>query len=112
MIKLLNAYVNTNSDDQYGEYTEENDGVHQNGNPTGVHVPKLHHPDSRRQLKKQPRRQENEQRHRHDNRSPVCHLYLQEEVCFDSWTSEVSLQVWKNRISEREGERIQGWNWK
>ncbi|KAG7033373.1 hypothetical protein SDJN02_07429, partial [Cucurbita argyrosperma subsp. argyrosperma] len=76
----VNVYVNTDSDDQYGEYAEENDSVHQNGNPTGIHIPKLHHPDSRRQLKKQPWRQDNEQRHRHNNRSPVCtHLNLQEE---------------------------------
>lgn len=78
------VYVNTNCDDQNGEYAEENDGVHQNGNPTGVHVPKLHHPDSRRQLKKQPRRQEDEQRHRDDNRSPVStHLYPQKRSCFE-----------------------------
>lgn len=83
-MKLLNVYVNTNCDDQYGEYAEEYDGVHQNGNPTGVHVPKLHHPDSGRQLKKQPRRQENEERHCYHNRPPVCiHLYLEEEVCFE-----------------------------
>lgn len=83
-MKLLNVYVNTNCDDQYGEYAEEYDGVHQNGNPTGVHVPKLHHPDSGRQLKKQPWRQENEERHCYHNRPPVCiHLYLEEEVCFE-----------------------------
>lgn len=75
-------YVNTDSDDQNGEYAEENDSVHQNGNPTGIHIPKLHHPDSRRQLKKQPWWQDNEQRHRHNNRSPICtHLNLQEEEC-------------------------------
>ena len=98
-------YVNTNCNDQYGEYAEEYDGVYQNGNPTGVHIPKLHHPDSRRQLKKQPRRQENEQRHRHYNRSPVCtHLYPQEEMCFEFEQVE---SLWIGSVKER----IQGWKY-
>ncbi|RVW45121.1 hypothetical protein CK203_067634 [Vitis vinifera] len=43
-MELVGMYVNTDSNEQDGENTEVDDSVNQNGNPTGTHVPKLHHP--------------------------------------------------------------------
>ena len=39
-------YVNTDGNNQDGEYAEVYDGMNQDSYPTCVHVPKLHHPCS------------------------------------------------------------------
>lgn len=48
-------YVNPDSNEQDSENTEVDDGMNQNGYPTGRHVPELHHPCPCRYLKKQSR---------------------------------------------------------
>lgn len=53
-------YVNPDSNEQDRENTEVDDGVNQNGYPTGTHVPELHHPCPCRYLKQQSRWQQDE----------------------------------------------------
>lgn len=66
--------VNPDGNEKDGDDTEVYDGVHQNREAAGVHVSKLHHSASPRQLKQQSWRQQHEQYHRYQHRSPICHL--------------------------------------
>ena len=65
----MNMY--TDGHDEDGQYTKEEYAVHQNGDPAGAHVAELDHPRPRRELKQEPRRQENEEYHRNDHRAPI-----------------------------------------
>lgn len=47
--------MNTYGDEEDGDKSKEDDGVDENGNPTGLHVSKLHDFIPSRQLKQQPR---------------------------------------------------------
>lgn len=64
--------MHTNGYDQDSEDTKENDGVDQNGEATGAHVPEFDHPRSPRQLNQEPWRQENEENNCYNDGSPVC----------------------------------------
>lgn len=69
----MDAYGN----DEYGHDDEEDDGMDENWDATGEHVAELHHPRPRRQLKQEPRWQQDEQDHGYDHRTPVCrHVIL------------------------------------
>lgn len=46
--------VNANSDEEDGEEAKEDDGVDEDGNPTSMHAPELHHSSPPRQLEQQP----------------------------------------------------------
>jgi len=65
----MNVYTNRHNED--GQHTEEEYAMNQNGDPTGSHVAELDHPCPRRELKQEPRRQENEEYHRNDHRPPI-----------------------------------------
>lgn len=66
--------MDSDSNDKDGHEDKEDDCMHQNGDAAGEHVPKLHDPRPRRQLKQQPRRQQDEQNHRDDHRTPISHV--------------------------------------
>lgn len=72
-LALPRAHVDADGDDEDGEYDKEEDGVHEDGDAAGVHVAELDHPRPRRDLEQQPRRQQDEQDHRHDHRAPIRH---------------------------------------
>ena len=63
--------VNADGNEKDGDDAEVYDGVHQNREPACVHVSKLHHSASSRQLK-----QQHEQYHRYQHWSPIYHLSL------------------------------------
>ncbi|GAB2225992.1 hypothetical protein Droror1_Dr00021774 [Drosera rotundifolia] len=68
--------VNSNGDQENGDENEVDDGMDENGGSTGLHIPQLHYPAVPWQLKQKPRRQQDEEQHRHHNRSPIYHLSL------------------------------------
>ncbi|KAK3002300.1 hypothetical protein RJ639_022072 [Escallonia herrerae] len=65
--------MDTNGNEEDGDQSKEDDGVHQDGCTTGLHVAELHHPVPAGQLEEQPQRQHHEQHHRHQHRTPVRH---------------------------------------
>ncbi|KAK3043228.1 hypothetical protein RJ639_002471 [Escallonia herrerae] len=71
--QLASVDMDTNGNEEDGDQSKEDDGVHQDGCATGLHVAKLHHPVPAGQLEEQPRRQHHEQHHRHQHRTPVRH---------------------------------------
>lgn len=73
---LVRMDVNADSNEKDGDDAKIYDGMNQNREPTCMHVSKLHHSTSSRQLKQQPRRQQHKQHHRYQHWSPICHLSL------------------------------------
>nr|DAD34218.1 TPA_asm: hypothetical protein HUJ06_004858 [Nelumbo nucifera] len=47
--------------------------MHQNGYTTCLHVSELYYSVPSRQLEQHPRRQQHEQHHRYNHRTPICH---------------------------------------
>ncbi|KAJ6424119.1 hypothetical protein OIU84_024988 [Salix udensis] len=43
ILQSFDMYVNTYCDDQDGDYAKVYNSMNKNGDPTGVHVPKLYH---------------------------------------------------------------------
>lgn len=52
--KLTSIDMHTNGNKKDGNESKKEDGMDQNRHTTGLHVPKLHHFVSSRQLKQQP----------------------------------------------------------
>lgn len=70
-------YVNTDCNDQDGDYAKVYNGMNQNGNPACAHVPELYNPYSCWYLEQQPWWQEDEQNHGDNDWPPICtHLSL------------------------------------
>lgn len=74
MLLLAGVDVNTNSNEENGDEAKVNDGMDQDGNPTGLHVVKLDHSAIPRQLKQQPRRQQHKQHHCYHHWTPIRHF--------------------------------------
>lgn len=73
---LVCVDVNADGNEKDGDDAKINDGMNQNGEAACMHVSKLHHSTSSRQLKQQPRRQQHKQQHRYQHWSPICHVSL------------------------------------
>lgn len=70
---LASVDVDSNGDEEDGNEAKEDDGVNKNGNPTCLHIMKLHHSFIPRQLKQQPWTQHHKQHHRYHHRPPIRH---------------------------------------
>jgi len=70
--------MDADGDDDDGEDAEVEDGVDEDGEDAGAHVAELHHPKStpRWQLEQEPRLQQDEQHHCHDDRPSVRRHHL------------------------------------
>lgn len=73
---LVGMDVDADGNEKDGDDAKINDGMNQNREAACMHVPKLHHSASSRQLKQQPWRQQHKQHHRYQHWSPICHLSL------------------------------------
>lgn len=71
---LVGMDVNADGNEKDGDDTKIYDGMNQNREAACMHVSKLHHSTSSRQLKQKPRRQQHKQHHRYQHWSPICHL--------------------------------------
>lgn len=65
--------VHVDSDEKDGDKGEEEEGVNKYRDAAGLKSTKLHHPPLPRNLTKQPRSQQHEQRHRDHHRCPIRH---------------------------------------
>lgn len=77
--------VNTNSNEEDGDETKKDNSVDKDGKPTGMHVPKLHHSVSPRELDQQPWTQQHEQHHRYHHWAPIRHWSLTTSDLSLSW---------------------------
>lgn len=83
---LTSVNMDANGDEKDGDEAEVDDGMDQNRRPACMHASELHHPVFSRNLKQQPRRQQHEQHHRYQHRSPIRHYWLcfkKKALCFE-----------------------------
>ncbi|BAT86634.1 hypothetical protein LR48_Vigan102s009700 [Vigna angularis] len=73
-MELASVDMHTNSNKKYGNETKEDDGVDQDRDSTGLHVPKLHHSALPWNLNQKTRTQQHKQHHCYHHRTPITHF--------------------------------------
>lgn len=91
----LSAGINMYSDDnsEQRKQPEKNKGVHQNRSAASPEVAEVYGPMVAGKLKQEPRRQQHEQNHPNEDRSPVRHFYQFE---FSSTRDNTDAQRWQH----------------
>ena len=68
--------MNPNSDEEDNDESEEDNGMHKYGETTGLSVAKVDGSAVARHLTQQPRREQHEQHHSYQHRSPIRHFKI------------------------------------
>lgn len=66
--------MDADGEEEDGDECKEEDGMDDNGNPTGLEVAELHEPVATWNLKEEARGEEDEKNDSDEDRPPICHF--------------------------------------